>query len=102
MVRHVLYCTKVRALFRGHDRDSGSGLSCPSCSADPVEVYVRILWNIVVDDVRDSVDVQTSPRQIGSNQYAAQTASESPHRVIALILGEVTIYHDRILVSPSQ
>lgn len=62
IVCHILNCTKVCALFRGYDRHSGSFLSCSSGSTDPVEVCVRILGNIVIDYMRDSLDIQASAR----------------------------------------
>lgn len=57
IVRQCLYCSKVRLLFSGYDRDRRSCPAGPSGPTNPVEVGVRILGNVVVDDVRNSFDI---------------------------------------------
>jgi hypothetical protein len=56
-VCHQLYRPEVDNLLGGYYRYCLSGLACSSGPADPVKVSVRILRNVIVDDVRDSVNV---------------------------------------------
>ncbi len=60
VVCHRLYCSKVDILLRGYYRHCGSCLASSSGSTNPVEVSIRILRNVIVDDVRNSVNIQAS------------------------------------------
>ena len=57
VVCHQLYCPKVDNLLGRYNRDCYSSLARSSSSTDSVKVSIRVLRNVVIDDVRDSVNV---------------------------------------------
>lgn len=57
VVCHQLYCPKLDNLLSGYYRHCLSALARSSGPANPVKVSVRILRKVIVDDVRDSVNV---------------------------------------------
>ena len=91
VVCHRLYCPKVDILLCGYYRHCGSCFSSSSGSTDPVKVSIRILRHVIVDDVRNSVNVQTSSGKVSGNQYATLASSECTHRSITLMLGKVAV-----------
>ena len=51
-----------------HQRDAGSGSSGSSRTADAVNVVLVVVGRVVVDDVRDVVEVEPPGRYIGGDQ----------------------------------
>src|SRR5208283_5214656 len=76
VVRHRLYCPKVGILLSRYYRHCGSCFSSSSGSTDPVKVSIRILRDVIVDNVRNSVNVQASSGKVSGNQYATLASSE--------------------------
>ena len=59
------------------DEVDGNSLSTKSTrSANSVQVTVRVLWEIVVDDQRDLLDVDSSGKQISCDQNSGAAGSE--------------------------
>lgn len=77
--------------------DESVGLSFPLCppgTSNPVSVGLRNIGNIKIDDVRDTLNIDTPGSNIGSHHDVVIALSETTHCPIALILGHVSLQGD--------
>ena len=51
----------------------------------------HLLWEVVVDDKGDHVDVDTTRPDVRSNQDPAGAAPELGHDVVSLLLGHLAV-----------
>ena len=58
--------------------------TCPSRATDPVDVILGILWNVIVDDMRDAIDVNPAGSDIRGNQHPVVPQLEPIESPLAL------------------
>ena len=74
------------------DKVDGYTLSTETTtSTDSVDVVFLVRWQVVVDDQRDLLDIDTSSQQVGSNQDTGGTRSEFLHDCVSFGLGQVGV-----------
>jgi len=72
----ALDISQIGALFRfakGKGSSVGAGAGG---AADPVNVSLRFVWQIEIDDERDAFDIDSACRDVGSDQDADGAFSE--------------------------
>ena len=62
-------------------------------STDPVNIILRMLWHIVIDDMTYTGDVQSARCDIGRNHYFVFAALESLQRLDAFTLCAIRMQH---------
>ncbi len=73
------------------EREGNAVSSHASCSAYPVDVVIDVVWQIVVDDVRDCRDVDTSANNVGCDQDLDRAVSKRFEYRISLRLIHVAM-----------
>ena len=71
-------------------------MAVPVCAgaggaADAVHVVLGLRGQVVVDDVRDAVDVDAAGDDVGGDEHAVGAVLEAVERVLALRLGAVGV-----------
>ena len=89
---HFLYFREVRPLFGGDYGNGDTPLSRSPSPSNPVKVCVGVIWDIKIDDVTETVNIQASSSKVRSDQYSTSTALKGLHRSVPLILRQVSIY----------
>ena len=69
-----------------------TGLAGPAGAADAVHVGLLVLGNLVVDHVRDVVDVDAASGDVGGDQHVDLTGAERLERLLAGDLAEVAVH----------
>ena len=64
-------------------------------AADAVHVGLLVLGALVVDDVRDVVDVDAAGGDVGGDQHVDLAGAERAQRLLARALAEVTVHGGR-------
>ena len=77
-------------------------LSGAASAADAMDEVIRSLRQIEVDDVRHAINVYAAGSHVGGNQYAVTTITETGQRLIALILGTISVHSDRLDAGSGQ
>ncbi|MNF02918.1 hypothetical protein D3C80_2021400 [compost metagenome] len=72
------------------------GPCCPfftstACTADTVNIALRILRQIEVHDMRYTGYIQTASRHIGCDQYIDTSVAEFTHHVVTLMLRQISM-----------
>jgi hypothetical protein len=67
---------EIVAIFGGAERQGSAGFPCPAGSANAVNVCLRLVGQVVVDDVGDILDIQAPRRDIRCNQNRRLGGSE--------------------------
>ena len=75
-----------------HEVDGNSLTAEPSPPADPVDVVLSVGGQVVVDDERDLLDVDTSGQQVGGDQDTGRPGAELPHDDVPLLLVHVAVH----------
>ena len=78
-------------LFVGAERDRLAARPGPPGAADAMNVGFRVERQVVVDDVRDVVHVQSARRDVAGHQHARLAVLESLQRPRSLLLGFVRV-----------
>ena len=78
-------------VFRCDKRERVPGALGASRATDAVDISVGGVGHIVVDDVRDAVDVETARRNIGGDHDAEVSSLEAAQRLFALPLRAVAV-----------
>ena len=58
----------------------------PADAADPVDVGLGLRGRVVVDDVREMLDIQATGGDVGGDQQVGDTVAEGLHHAVALLL----------------
>ena len=85
--------------------DQGKGIALalgPAGAANPVDVGVGGVRDVIVDDVGHRRDVQTACRNVGGDQQLELSAPEAVQRRLALILRAVRVQHARNPAGPLE
>ena len=75
-----------------HEGHGVTGRSSPTGAADAVHIVFSLLRHVVVDDVRDAVDVQTALRDISCDQHADASVTKAFECLDALRLRLVGVH----------
>jgi hypothetical protein len=74
------------------DKVDGNSLSTKSTrSTNSVKVVFRVSGQVVVDDQRDLMNIDTSSQQISGNQHSGRTSSEFIQNNISFFLVNVSV-----------
>ena len=60
----------LRISLVGHEGDGKTLGAKSACPGNSVKVSVGVLWHIVVEDDVDSLNVHSSPEEVGGHQYS--------------------------------
>ena len=69
MARHTLDLTQQAAFLAVDQRYSHPDRACPGRPPDAMDVTFRHVWKLVIDDVRDEIDIDPSGRNIGRDKH---------------------------------
>ena len=78
-------------LARRNEGDRFAGPTGPAGAPDAVDVRLRALWDIEIDDVGDVGDVEAARRHVGGDEHVSLTGAEAAHDAIALRLREIAM-----------
>jgi hypothetical protein len=70
----------------GSSRGTGAG-----GAADPVNVALRLVGNVIVDDMRNAVDVDAAGGDVGGDEYARFAITKPGQHALALRLRLVAV-----------
>jgi hypothetical protein len=57
-----------------------------------MDVVFSVGWEVVVDDERDLLDIDTTSQKIGGDQDSGRTSSELSHNLFSVLLGHVAVH----------
>ena len=78
--------------FTGTEQGQGiSGAHSSTGSTNPMDVVLRVLRYVVVDDMGDIGDVETACCNVGSNKHLIKTAFEAFQGLFTLFLRAVGV-----------
>ena len=63
----------------------------PSCTSDAVHIGVWKIWQVIIDDVRDLVDINAAGGNVGGDEYLHLARLEALERERASILTLVAV-----------
>jgi len=75
-------------------RDQGEGIAGAlgaSRAANAMDIGVGGIWHVIVDDVRDAVDIQATGGDVSGDHDAEVAGLESVQSLLALSLGAVAV-----------
>src|SRR5262249_21308639 len=79
----------VAGVLGHHQRECIAGSLHPARPANAMNVVLRMLWHVVVDDVADIGDVQPARGDVGRHEHLEAALAEAAQRLLALALGAV-------------
>lgn len=82
----LLDFVEVEAILPIDQVDCHSQMSEATRSTNTVEVGLRILWEIKIDDYVDSLNVYTAGKKIRANEIAAYTVPEVMKNAVTVVL----------------
>src|SRR5918997_732196 len=83
-------------LFGCDERHAGAGATCARRATDPVHVVVMTAWWVVVDDVRDAVEIEAARGDVGGHQYVDPASLERVQCSLARLLRHVAVQRQRL------
>ena len=89
--RVLLDVAELEDLAGSDQRDRNTRAAGASRPADPMQILVRSERHVVVDHVRDVVDVEPARGDVGRDQVLDVRCAELLHGAIPLALREVTV-----------
>src|SRR2546423_1517160 len=92
LTRQSLDGAHGRLVDRGDERDGAPGVSGPSRATDAVHVVFWRDGHVVVDDVRDRLNVNAARRDVGGDEDARAPLAEAAQRRLPLRLRAVGVY----------
>ena len=63
----------------------------PACSSDPVDIVFGRLWQVIIDDMGDPVDVETPGRHVCCDQNLEVSSAEAAQNPVSDRLGLVSV-----------
>lgn len=91
LAHQFLDCLHRRLIVRSDEADRIADRLRAACASDAVHVVFRVQREVVVDDVRDTLDVDTARRDVGRNEHARAAVLEGLQRGDALILRAIRV-----------
>ena len=89
-------------LTRLDQRDRGALASGPTGPPDPVDVGIGVGRDVVVDDVRDELDVEAAGGHIRGDEDVERAVAEPAHHPVARLLGEAAVEGARVVAARAQ
>ena len=86
--RNIPQVLTLLAVAEGHRDTARARASRPS---DAVDVALGLIWEVVVDDVGELVDVDTARRDVGRHEYADIPLLKVTEGALASVLGLVAV-----------
>ena len=83
--------SQLVAFFAAAERRGDAGRAGPACAADAVDVNLRHLGQLVVDDVRDAVDIQPAGGDVGGHEHGRPVRLEGIQRALPHVLAFVAV-----------
>ena len=81
-----------RLTLIGTDEQVGDAvLAHPSGPADPVDIVLRIVGHVVIDDVADALDIDAAADDVGGDQHGDLPAAKPMHHTVAGGLGKIAM-----------
>ena len=90
-VGHALDGAQHPALARGDKQDGLAGTARATRAADAVDVGLRVVRDVVVEHVRDALDVQAAGGDVGGHEDVQAAVAQLVHGALALLLGDVAV-----------
>ena len=88
----VLDLLEESGIARQHEVDGGSFLTETTSTSNPVNVVLLLDWQLVVDDEANLLNIDTSSKQVGGDEYSHSTLSELLHDDISLDLVHFSVH----------
>ena len=82
----LLNAVQVETIFPVDQVDSKTEVTETSRSTDAMEVGLRVLWKIEIDNNVDSLNIDTTGEQIGADEIAHCSVSEVVKYAISMLL----------------
>ena len=101
-IGHALNRTEHATLTRGDEEDGLARAAGTTGTADAVDVGLRVIRNVVVDDVRDAVDVQATGRDVCRNEDVQAAILELVDGALTLLLRDVAVNGGRVVAGVAQ
>ena len=79
-------------LARGHERDGDADAACAAGTAGAVHVGLAVFRRVVVDDVRDVVDVDAAGGDVGRDEHVDLAALEGLEGTLTLRLALAAVH----------
>ena len=92
----------VGALERSDKSPGGTPCAGATGTSDAMNEIFSLLGQIVVDDMRDVIDVDAARGDVGSDEYTAITIFEALERVIPLALRAVSVDGGDFVMAPFE
>ena len=90
-VGHALDGAQHATLARGDKQDRLAGTACAAGAADAVHVRLGVVRDVVVEHVRDALDIQAAGCNIGCHEDVQAAVAQLVHGALALLLGDVAV-----------
>ena len=98
----VLDVAELAVFARLDERDGGAFAAGSPGPADAMDVLIGVRRDVVVDDVRDVVDVQPASRDVGRDEDVQGAVAEAAHHPVAALLGEAAVERAGVVTSGAQ
>src|ERR1700722_8388808 len=75
-------------------RDEQDCFACPTCATGPsdaMDVGLRVIGDIVIDDVRDAIDIDAARGDVRRDDYVELPVLQLCNGSLALCLGDITV-----------
>ena len=89
-------------LARFDERDRDAFATCASGSADAMDVRLGVRRDVVVDDVRDVLDVEAACRDVGCHEDVEGAVAEAVHDPVALVLCHAAVQRGSIVAMTGE
>ena len=100
--RGRLDVAKKAVLARFDQRDGHALATGPARPSDPMDIGVGVGWDVVVDDVRDVLDIETAGRHVGRDEHVQRAVTEAAHHPVACLLDEAAVERTRVMAARAQ
>ena len=91
LTQHAFYAPDLLLIFFTDKSEGVSRLQSAACPPDAVRVRIRRVRHIVVDDMRNTQNINTSGRYIGCYKDLVRTVAEPVKGFLALVLREISL-----------
>ena len=101
-VGRVLDVPELAVLARLDERDGRAFAAGSTGPPDPMDVLVRVGRDVVVDDVRDVVDVQAASRHVRRHEDVQRSVAEAAHHPVPTLLGQAAVERAGVVATGTQ
>ena len=101
-VRRRLDVAQQPVLARLDQRDRHALAAGAPGPADAMDVGVGVRRDVVVDDVRDVLDVEAARRDVGRDQHIERAVAEAAHDPVAVLLGQAAVERAGVVAAAAE